>query len=353
MKLSVIIPICNNEQTIWQLIKSIKPESYKQQLEVIIVENGSTDNSREQCIKIAQTYTNVTTIISDATSSGAALNKGLESASGQYIFMADADDLIYIEALLKVCDKMQSDVVHCKYKLENVRTNEITIAPRKQEFTNPYWNKVYRHAFLKKHKLSFVENINVQDGCFNSTVLLANPTIEYSDSIIYHYFVGQGSISDKMSAATFDGFILNNKLQQKLFASNKRNLKAIEFHKYYRFLVYTQITSAEFARATEMARSEWYPLAQTKKSWQHKKALAHIVYIGLLNNNYSDLLKIQKIYLKYLAIAGYQNQREYLFISQRFPKAIEKSMLAEMIDCIENGNMKHNLIKLHDAVSEL
>lgn len=350
MKLSIIIPTHNAEQYLSRLISSVKPDEYQEQIEVLIVENNSTDKTYQLAECISSNHSNVQVVKSSATSSGGAINDGLKQAEGEYIFISDADDIVYIKELLLAIDDTV-DVVSCKYKVVNVKTETESYGPGDKQFTNVYWNKIYKHKFLQDHNLRFIEDINVQDGCFNAAVLLCEPKISYVDNIVYEYYVGHGSISDNMNAKTFKGFLINNSLQQKLFAKGLRKKSEVEYHKYYRMLVYMDISKDELLQASKMARNEWYPVRTAPKSLLHKKALSHVVHLLMLNGLYLEFRDVQEKYLSALNNAGYENQREYLFYGGRFAIEQEIEMLNEISSVIHSPSIKkyvENMVAIYE-----
>ncbi len=352
MNLSVIIPLHNSEFNIGHLINLIAPENYKGNLEVIVVENGSKDNSYQIMKELEAQYMNVKLLISENVSSGAALNVGLDNACGQYIFFCDSDDQPDIKVIFDILQDECDDLISCSYIINNFMTKKEKIV-EPTTITNAYWNKLYKRDFLLDNNIRFIENINVQDGCFNSLVTLNRPTIKFVNKVIYMYNVNHGSISDNMNYKTLEGFIINNKLQQLLFKENLREKTEIDIHKYYRLLAYNNISFHELEKVVAMARSEWFLVPYRKKQFQHRKAIAYAIYVTLLNESYADYLVIQNVYLSVLAQCGYANQREYLFDQKRFPKDSELKMLELMISDVENQKVKKILLRIENAVKKL
>ena len=132
--ISVIIPVYNCEKWIKRCIISILEQTYSN-IEVIIIDDGSTDNSLQICksyetdkIKV---FTKPNTGVSDTR------NLGIEKANGDYLFFVDADDYLKndaIEQLYKLAKQYDADVVKCNYdqfddskivKQENFRQKEV------------------------------------------------------------------------------------------------------------------------------------------------------------------------------------------------------------------------------------
>ena len=90
---SIVIPIYNMGDSIESCVKSVLNQDYDN-YEVILVDDGSKDNSLEVCNKIAATSALVKVIHTENRGSGPARNTGIENASGRYIYFPDADDYI-------------------------------------------------------------------------------------------------------------------------------------------------------------------------------------------------------------------------------------------------------------------
>ena len=119
-KLSVIIPVYNSENYIDRCISSIMNQSYPD-LEIIIVDDGSTDKSLEICKKYAEVDSRITCIHQDNYGVSAARNNGLDHATGEYVTFVDSDDYIdedMYESMLKVANEYKADVVLCDCKKE-------------------------------------------------------------------------------------------------------------------------------------------------------------------------------------------------------------------------------------------
>ena len=96
--ISVIIPAYNAEKYINRCISSVLKQTYKF-YEIIIVNDGSTDRTKEICEKFVGAYKGFTLINSENRGVSGARNLGLQKASGRYVFFLDADDMIFPDAL--------------------------------------------------------------------------------------------------------------------------------------------------------------------------------------------------------------------------------------------------------------
>ncbi len=116
---SVIIPIYKVEAYLDRCIKSVVGQSYKN-LEIILIDDGSTDNCGSMCDHFAETDSRIKVIHRENGGLSAARNSGLKIATGDYLFFFDSDDVIpsyAIEALLDACIKKSADVSVGDFKM--------------------------------------------------------------------------------------------------------------------------------------------------------------------------------------------------------------------------------------------
>ena len=106
-KVSVIIPIYNAEKFLSLCLESIINQTYKN-LEIVLVNDGSLDNSIEICRQYAERDNRIKIIDDKNRGVSYARNKGIEKATGQYILFIDSDDIVkknYIDILVKKINK--------------------------------------------------------------------------------------------------------------------------------------------------------------------------------------------------------------------------------------------------------
>ncbi|MDO5396828.1 MAG: glycosyltransferase [bacterium] len=112
--ISIIIPVYNVEKYLDRCIKSIIGQTYKE-IEIILVDDGSTDNSGKMCDEWAKKDKRIKVIHKKNAGLGYARNSGLEVASGEYIMFVDSDDYIALstcEKALKNIKKNNSDICY-------------------------------------------------------------------------------------------------------------------------------------------------------------------------------------------------------------------------------------------------
>lgn len=210
--LSIIVPAYNAEKT---LRKSIENLLGKDILEIIIVENGSTDATTAVAEEIATSSTNVHVIHSKKGVSNAR-NLGIDYANGDYIAFLDADDNYEVKALLKLYNQAKNnelDILMGAYSRDYLNTKEeyyyLNIEESYDEKTKIsfikdalipekgvgfVWGKIIRTSLLKDNKLYFNAELSfAEDAEMMFRVAMHANKIHYTPVILYHYWFNPNS----------------------------------------------------------------------------------------------------------------------------------------------------------------
>ena len=118
MDVSVIIPVYNSEKYLSACIDSVLHQE-KVSLEIILVDDGSTDSSASICDNYAQKYENIRAIHINNSGQAVAKNEGLKYAHGNYIALTDSDDKMtprMLHMMVIAGYKHDADIVCCNYK---------------------------------------------------------------------------------------------------------------------------------------------------------------------------------------------------------------------------------------------
>ena len=99
--ISVIVPVYNGELYLKNCIESIEAQSYEP-LEIIVINDGSTDGTAEVCEKLAQSYENLSFITTEDLGVSASRNHGIALAKGELLTFVDADDRIHPQMLQRL-----------------------------------------------------------------------------------------------------------------------------------------------------------------------------------------------------------------------------------------------------------
>lgn len=120
--ISVIVPIFNTANYLERVISSLVNQTYKN-IEIILVNDGSTDASEEICRKFIQQHDNIKYFYKENGGQGSARNLGLQKATGNYIMFVDSDDYIVLNAIELLYNKAKeenAELVYCAYRKGNI-----------------------------------------------------------------------------------------------------------------------------------------------------------------------------------------------------------------------------------------
>lgn len=221
-KVSIIIPVYNNEEYIERCIESIRKQIYKN-LEILIVDDGSTDNTSKIINKMAADDERIIVFHQKNMGVSQARNIGLEHFTGDYVMFVDGDDYIDANVISVLADKMRDGVemvifpfireYSCKVSAitrlferpECTLSNEEVkrkifgriIGPKYGDTPmkihlmnalNPCYCKLYSKSIIKSIRFYDIKNVCMEDGLF---VLQACDNIKgnvaYTEECLYHY----------------------------------------------------------------------------------------------------------------------------------------------------------------------
>lgn len=204
---SVIIPVYQAEKFLRECLESVEMQDYPE-LEIILVNDGSTDRSCRICEEYAVKDARVRVIHQENRGSGAARNAGMKEAKGEYIFFLDADDIICgghaVRVLAEQAEITGADIVVGNYRRlerngrciekrhhlegENRDTVDFRFKGFVQYGNLSYnWGKLYRRAFLEKHKLSIPEYNYAEDKGHNFRCCACQPDYAFVQQDIVYY----------------------------------------------------------------------------------------------------------------------------------------------------------------------
>ncbi|MCU5701902.1 glycosyltransferase, partial [Bacillus cereus] len=216
MLISLIIPVYNAEKFLPRCLDSVKNQTYND-LEIILVNDGSTDYSGLICDEYAQKDKRFTVIHKENGGVSSARNIGLDVASGKYIGFVDPDDWIetnMFENLYHLIEKNKADIVACGYIRETVDgiilnkniESDVKILNKEEALNtilNPngfrgfLWNKLFSVDVLNKDfKMYFDENIHFcEDLLFCCQAVSNSRNIVYDSTPYYHYIIHSNNAS--------------------------------------------------------------------------------------------------------------------------------------------------------------
>src|SRR5699024_8806142 len=208
MFISVIIPVYNKDNLLNDCIKSVLMQTHKK-LEVIIINDGSTDDCENIILKWKYRDNRIRYYKHENSGVAITRNKGIELATGEYLFFLDADDELPKNALSELINNAQknkSDIVMGNYIQKKGGIKRKRAKPSKYQFSQKdllesltqielfltdsrlmamVSNKLYKLEFIKKYNIKFNSNILAEDRLFNLKCYLNNPKITAIDSYTY------------------------------------------------------------------------------------------------------------------------------------------------------------------------
>lgn len=262
-KISIIIPIYNAEKYIEKCINSILMQTF-QDFEIILVNDGSTDDSKLICDNYVEKDCRIRLINKKNGGAASARNLGIEHSNGKYISFIDIDDYIahnMYEVLYRNAIKYSSDLVICEFisinedeiyefKNETNNSKEIKLS-NKEALSQLYkekevtfvvpWNKLYKSELFKE--LRYEEGRICEDEFIIHQLLFLSKNIVYISDVMYGYVQSKNSVMrSKFSIKRIDGlyalkdrinFFEKNKLKDLSYKAQERYV-GIFFDLYYK-----------------------------------------------------------------------------------------------------------------------
>lgn len=199
---SIVVPVYNAEDHVTLCLNSILNQTYKN-IEVIIVNDGSTDNSKKIVTSFQKKYKNIIRVINKSNSGVAdTRNIGVKYASGEYITFCDNDDYMDNNLIETYVNNIgNNDILVGGYVREKYSGKIIFIRKLKEGIISPYiqmasWGKLYNLSFIKKNNIKFLKNAIADDFYFNIFAYNLTNRIKIIDNIGYHWMFNDKSLSN-------------------------------------------------------------------------------------------------------------------------------------------------------------
>ena len=234
-KVSVIVPIYNEEKNLKRCIESLINQTYKN-LEIILINDGSTDNSK----KIIDSYKDkrIVAIHKKNTGIGDTRNTGIAKSTGDYIMFVDSDDYIelnYVEVLLKSLNENKADLAISNYYLDTPnKTYEIDlknlgITSIKEDedllckINLSPWNKLYKKDLIINNNNKFPYKVKYEDVPFVVEAVIKASKISFVPNYLYHYVIKKSGETITRDERIFDIITICAIVEKKLNQINYVN----------------------------------------------------------------------------------------------------------------------------------
>lgn len=352
-KVSVIIPVYNTEEFLSECLDSIINQTLKD-IEIICINDGSTDNSLEILRQYAKNDSRIKVINQKNKGGGAARNRGLEIAVGEFLAFIDSDDFFNIDAIEKMYLKAtntKADIIVCGVKRFDNKVKEfkdcywglrVNQLPDKDVFsykdmpkyifnTFQNWNcnKMFRHKFIKENKIKFQEIFRTNDLLFTCSALVMADRITTIKEPLFNYRYNIVSCQSTNHLYPIDFFKAFKELRK--FLIKKRKYKDVE-ESYINWALRACVYNINSIKKDI-----------SKKDSIYKVLSSHIRDIGITEqttnliwdkSEYEKLRKLINGYQK--RMADYQRRKQKMFLQNIF----------SIKNYTGNNSKKHKVITL-------
>lgn len=221
---SIIVPVYNVEKYLQQCVDSLVSQTYKN-IEILLIDDGSKDNSGQMCNQFSEQYTNVMSFHKKNSGLGLTRNFGLERINGDYVTFVDSDDYLRQDAIQKLVDGLddgQNDTViggftkitddgkelYIETYPEEVINNGLVYSrlfnrmlgssPDRHDSIKPsVWNALYSVKIIQEHNLHFVSERELisEDIVWDSDYYHYSKSVKVVTSSSYYYRYNPTSLS--------------------------------------------------------------------------------------------------------------------------------------------------------------
>ena len=299
--ISVIIPVYNVEKYLEKCIKSVINQTYKN-LEIILVNDGSTDSSGEICNKFLKLDSRIILLNKVNEGLSAARNFGIQNSNGEYISFIDSDDFIsdrMFEVLLNNINKWDCDISIVE-KCDVFEDKEFDLKPlnekqcyiyTKQEAMEKYfegnfipaWGKLYRRELFKNIKFP-VGVLNEDEAIMIKLLDRCKKNIVYQNRQLYFYLKRkEGSITSTRKNIKNNIDWINNAYENTKYVKDKYpDILSKAEARYYKSIL------AILIRLVYLEDDEYKDIEK-----EYKRQLRNLKYKIFLNRNIESKLKMK------------------------------------------------------------
>lgn len=259
IKVSIVLPVYNNEDYLQECLKSLMEQTLKE-IEILCINDGSTDSSFEILEKNAAIDDRIKIIRKNNEGVAAARNDGIKHAEGEYILFVDSDDFLDIDYCKVLylsakkydadlvlggirnyysCDKIQSVLFLNEFSDDEKKCIKINESNRAHFFSKGYkdivvvWGRLIRRKMLKDNNILFYKDSVFEDVPFTSLNFLYAETVSVDRSVNYYYRKDIGSsLSKKTDKMVSNAFLHMTNLKKDIidrgYGSNKEIIRIVD-----------------------------------------------------------------------------------------------------------------------------
>ncbi|MFN3020021.1 glycosyltransferase family 2 protein [Chryseobacterium sp. TY3] len=320
-KVTISVPIFKCEDFIIKTLKSVLAQTYPN-IEVILVNDKTPDNSADLVNQFIKEHVlHAWKVIDLEENSGLSVvrNKGIDAATGDYIFFLDSDDTLEASAIsdfvsraeetrsqmvvgevlgIRLPENVEVDVFPLKAS-EDTITGNINILKSlvSGEFPVSSWNKLIRLDFLRDNKLYFTKGLYAQDSLHTFEMALKLDKIAFLRKKTYNYFLHSDSVIHNRKKVHFDNWItIANKIND-YYVSEKKHDRKVQILKY---LVNFKTMTLLMNWKAQKNEALW------KRSYDAYSKLKGFSFLDYFSSNYSTKLKKENFYISLPTNIGYK-----------------------------------------------
>lgn len=295
-KVSFIVPIYNKEKCLENCVDSLLAQNYSS-YEIILVNDGSTDKSKEICNHYAENSDKVKVIHQTNAGVSCARNAGIEKAEGEYIIFVDSDDwmepdavstlmgqttiadLTFFGSIFHYPDRIAlsyipEDSYYKSFSELQKGLVDLLKNPKHPDYVGYTWNKMFKNDIIRQYKLRFIEKLSIrEDEAFTFAYATHCNTLATLSNLLYHYQYSPNGLTwgDKKNAEEYT----------KLADAYIQTVKAF--------------TKPELKKHLVSHAAEYYMLAIRKSQDQNLRENVISKYWNL-KNKYKFKIKLKPIY---------------------------------------------------------
>lgn len=286
--LSVIVPVYNREKKVSNLLSSILI-SERSDFEVIIVNDGSTDNTEEICNVFVKKDGRCRLINKENGGVSSARNVGIDNAKGKYVFFCDSDDRVVmktVEKMIVIADQYNVPLVVSDYTVIDAISHTDTRCspnlPRNGIFNKTFiennilrryvlgqndglaniWNKIYSYKIIKDNLIKFDEKrTHGEDWAFNIAYFQLIESLYYLNDVCYTYYLDGSQnflkYSKQLDYSLINGHAIIEDLNRKysFFKTSELSYKMYKMNFYHQIISFLSITTLEEKRKKAFLRN--------------------------------------------------------------------------------------------------
>lgn len=253
LNLTIIVPVYNAEKYLHRCVDSLLAQDLNsEEYEIILVDDGSKDDSARICDEYSEEYSHIKTIHKTNGGLSSARNAALDMARGAYVMFVDADDDVVDGSVAPVLKRALSDSPDMLYYGYNIISGDNVSEPNWRSVydegrvysgkdylltdgdVGSIWKALYRRSLLERLHLRFCLGITHQDVVFNMEFLPFVDKLMFIDKVVYNYYINDESLTHtyslkKIEFNTFNDFVVASEVLR--FSKTLSNAEIAEFYR--------------------------------------------------------------------------------------------------------------------------